>query len=83
MDSNIFEDPHKFDPSRLDASSKTIPRFTYVPFGAGPRIESLLLIHHLITKYKWTEMIPDEPTTRQPLPYPAMGLPVRLEPRNA
>ena len=91
MDHNIFEDPYKFDPSRFDASSKTIPRFSYLPFGAGPRIcpgaefariESLLVSHHLITKYKWTEMIPDEPITRQPLPYPAMGLPVRLEFRN-
>ena len=33
MDNNIFEDPNKIDPSRFDASSKTFPRFTYVPFG--------------------------------------------------
>ena len=91
MDNNIFEDPNKIDPSRFDASSKTFPRFTYVPIGAGPRIcpgaefariESLLLIHHLITKYQWTDMIPDEPVTRGPIVFPTLGFPVKLLPRD-
>ncbi|EEF41576.1 cytochrome P450, putative [Ricinus communis] len=91
MDETIFEDPDKIDPSRFDTPSKLSPRFTYIPFGAGPRIcpgtefarvESQLGIHNLITEYQWTEVIPDEPVTRAPIPYPAMGLPLKLEPEN-
>ncbi|KAK0607835.1 hypothetical protein LWI29_021313 [Acer saccharum] len=92
MNNDIFEDPNKFDPSRFETSSKAaFPPYTYVPFGAGPRMcpgaefvraKILLVIHHLITKYQWTELIPDEPVTCDPLPYPAMGLPVKLYQRN-
>jgi cytochrome P450 len=91
MDKSIFEDPEKFDPSRFDTSSKTFPPYTYVPFGAGlricpgadfVRIESMLVIHHFITKYRWKEIIPDEPIVHDPMPYPAMGLPVKFYPRS-
>ncbi|CAK7339979.1 unnamed protein product [Dovyalis caffra] len=91
MDKCIFEDPDKFDPSRFESSSKTFPPYTYIPFGAGQRIcpgaefvriESMLVIHHFITKYQWTEIIADEPIFRDPMPYPAMGLPVKFYPRN-
>ncbi|OMO90111.1 Cytochrome P450 [Corchorus olitorius] len=91
LDNNIFENPDKFDPSRFENTSKAFPPYTYVPFGAGPRIcagiefarvEALLIIHHFVTKYNWTEMVPDEPITREPMPYPAMGLPVKLFPKN-
>lgn len=91
MDENIFKDPEKFDPSRFDSSSKSFPPYTYIAFGAGPRncpgsefarVELLLIIHHLITNYGWTEMIPNEPIVRKPMPYPAMGLPIKLYPRK-
>ncbi|WCJ20076.1 Cytochrome P450 716B1 [Euphorbia peplus] len=85
MEEKIFEGPNKFDPSRFE--KKSYPPYTYLPFGAGPRIcpgaefgkiESMLVIHHFITKYEWKEMIPDEPITINPMTYPAMGLPVKF-----
>ncbi|KAF6152896.1 hypothetical protein GIB67_033467 [Kingdonia uniflora] len=88
MDPDIFQEPEKFDPSRFESSSKSIAKFTYLPFGAGQRIcpgiefariEVLLVIHHLVTNYRWTPMIHDEPVATDPTtPFPAMGLPVKL-----
>ncbi|CAL5322811.1 unnamed protein product [Camellia sinensis] len=91
MDENIFSEPEKFDPSRFENPSGSIPPYTYIPFGAGyricpgaefARIEVLLIIHHLITNYEWSEMIPNEPIVREPTPYPAMGLPLKLHPNK-
>lgn len=86
-DNSIFLEPEKFDPSRFEAASKSYPPYSYIPFGAGPRIcagsefariEVLLVMHHLVPNYEWSEMIPNEPITRDPLPYPVMGLPIKL-----
>ncbi|XVF24340.1 hypothetical protein REPUB_Repub13aG0119400 [Reevesia pubescens] len=91
MDENIFKDPEVLDPERFEGSSKLLPPYTYIPLGAGPRmcpggeyarIEGLLIIHRLIMNYQWTELIPDEPISCEPMPYPAMGLPVKLHQRN-
>ncbi|GFZ15107.1 hypothetical protein Acr_24g0012970 [Actinidia rufa] len=91
MDENIFQEPEKFDPSRFENPTKSIPPYTYVPFGAGPRIcpggefarlEVLLIIHYLIINYEWMETIPNEPLTREPLPYPAFGLPLNIHPKK-
>ncbi|KAK1315008.1 hypothetical protein QJS10_CPA06g00181 [Acorus calamus] len=87
MDGRIFKDPKKFDPSRFEAS-RTYPPYTYVPFGAGQRmcpgsefskVEVLLIVHHFVLNYRFSEMIPDEPLTRIPVTSPALGLPIKLE----
>ncbi|KAF6169704.1 hypothetical protein GIB67_004096 [Kingdonia uniflora] len=86
-DPDIFEEPEKFNPSRFEGPS--IAPFTYVPFGGGVRIcpgngfartTVLLVIHHLLTNYRWTPKIHDEPISTNPVPFPAMGLPVKLHP---
>eukprot|EP01018_Ginkgo_biloba_P016324 Gb_33310 [translate_table: standard] len=88
MNEDIFAEPHKFNPSRFDGQTASLPPYTFVPFGGGTRVcpgydfakvETLLAIHHLVTTYRWSTMIPDEPVTRDPMPYPAMGLPIKLK----
>ncbi|KAB5532243.1 hypothetical protein DKX38_018913 [Salix brachista] len=92
LDSKKFEDPVKFNPSRFDTNPKSSdPPCTYLPFGAGPRVcpgadfartEVLLIIHHLITNYKWTAMVEDELVVRDPMPFPNKGLPVKIYPNH-
>ncbi|KAK1264843.1 Taxane 13-alpha-hydroxylase [Acorus gramineus] len=89
-DKAIFRHPEKFDPSRFKGGSSA-PPFSYVPFGGGlhicpgydyVRILSLVVVHHLILNYQWSETVADEPITRNPFAYPAMGLPIKLYRRN-
>ncbi|KAF8397113.1 hypothetical protein HHK36_016020 [Tetracentron sinense] len=91
MNKDIFNDPTEFNPSRFENPSKPIPPLTYIPFGAGhhmcignefARVETLIIIHHMVTKFDWSQVNPDEMITRQPMPYPSMGLPIMLNARN-
>jgi len=84
-----FPDPEKFDPSRFEGNRPT--PFTYVPFGGGPRmcpgkeyarLEILIFIHNLVTKFKLEKVIPDEKIIYNPSPVPANGLLIRLQPLN-
>ncbi|KAK3429902.1 hypothetical protein EUGRSUZ_E01403 [Eucalyptus grandis] len=84
-----FPDPEKFDPSRFEGNGLT--PFTYVPFGGGPRmcpgkeyarLEILIFIHNLVTKFKLEKVIPDEKIIYNPSPVPANGLLIRLRPLN-
>ncbi|KAH9739579.1 Abscisic acid 8'-hydroxylase 1 [Citrus sinensis] len=59
----IFPDPEKFDPSRFEVSPK--PN-TFMPFGNGThscpgnelaKLEILVLLHHLTTKYRLVNLI--------------------------
>jgi len=34
----LWRDPDAFDPTRFLADAPAIPRFAYMPFGAGPRV---------------------------------------------
>ncbi|KAF5271172.1 hypothetical protein FQR65_LT17687 [Abscondita terminalis] len=60
-DPQYFPNPEKFDPERFnDENKQNIEPFSYLPFGAGPRIciasrfalmENKILIFHLLSKF--------------------------------
>jgi cytochrome P450 family 26 subfamily A len=90
MDKDIFENPQEFDPSRFENQTKPIPPFSYLPFGAGvhncignefARVETLTTIHNFVKLYEWSQLNPEETITRQPMPYPSLGLPIKIKPR--
>ncbi|GAA0158686.1 oxygenase [Lithospermum erythrorhizon] len=79
-----FPEPEKFDPSRFEVSPK--PN-TFMPFGNGShacpgnelaKLEILVLIHHLTTKYRWSMMGPRNGIQYGPFPLPQNGLPIKL-----
>lgn len=80
----IFPDPEKFDPSRFEVSPK--PN-TFMPFGNGThscpgnelaKLEILVLLHHLTTKYRWTMVGTNSGIQYGPFALPMNGLPIRL-----
>ncbi|CAN8286782.1 unnamed protein product [Cochlearia groenlandica] len=84
----IFEDPMGFDPSRFD---KPIQAYTYLPFGGGPRlcaghqlakVSILLFLHFVATSYDWSLVYPDETISMDPLPYPSLGMPIKISPKG-
>ncbi|KAH9323074.1 hypothetical protein KI387_017713, partial [Taxus chinensis] len=67
-DDEVFKQPNKFDPSHFDDK---IPPFIFVPFGGGTRLcpgsnfsklQAVIFMQFLTSKYKWSLMIPDEKT---------------------
>jgi len=90
MNKDIFENPEKFDPSRFENRTKPTPPFSYIPFGAGlhycignefARVQTLITIHNFVKTYEWSQMKPEETITRRPMPYPSLGLPIKIKPR--
>ncbi|XP_051147073.1 abscisic acid 8'-hydroxylase 4-like [Andrographis paniculata] len=80
----FFNDPQKFDPHRFDVPPK--PN-TYMPFGNGAhscpgnelaKLEMLILIHHLVNKYRWEVVGPMHMVQYKPFPVPYDGLPARF-----
>ncbi|XP_020524371.1 abscisic acid 8'-hydroxylase 1 isoform X1 [Amborella trichopoda] len=81
---DIFPDPEKFDPSRFEVAPK--PN-TFMPFGNGihscpgnelAKLEILILLHHLTTKYRWTVMGSNNGIQYSPFPLPQNGLPIKF-----
>ncbi|KAK1280908.1 Cytochrome P450 [Acorus gramineus] len=87
MDETAFPEPEKFDPSRFEGASKSFPPYMYVPFGGGQRVcpgndyarvSLSLIVHHLVTNFRWSMLIPNEPIVRIPFADPAMNLPIKI-----
>nr|QNN89096.1 cytochrome P450 [Azadirachta indica] len=85
-----FPEPEEFDPSRFERNQERVP-FSYVPFGGGPRIcpgkeyarlQILVFMHNVITKFSWEKVFQDEKMIRDPLLVAAKGLPIQLYPHN-
>ncbi|KAL3617675.1 hypothetical protein CASFOL_037996 [Castilleja foliolosa] len=90
MDSSLFPDVMKFDPSRYDGAGP-LP-YSYVPFGGGPRmcpgkefarLEILTFLHYVIRRFRWDLVIPDEKMIYHPMITPEKGLPIRIHPHKA
>ncbi|KAF5751210.1 Abscisic acid 8'-hydroxylase 4 isoform 1 [Tripterygium wilfordii] len=80
----FFTDPQTFDPSRFEVSPK--PN-TFMPFGNGvhacpgnelAKLEILIFIHHLVTKFRWEVVGSKDGIQYAPFPVPQQGLPARF-----
>jgi cytochrome P450 len=79
-DPRYFQDPEAFNPSRWESSlAKRVPKYAYLPFGAGPRIcigssfamtEAILLLA-TIAKTCRLELFPEQ---RRVIPQPSTTL---------
>ena len=85
-----FANPDVFDPSRFEGSGPA--PFTFIPFGGGPkmcpgkeyaRLEILVFMYNVVTRFKMHKLIPDEKIINLASPTPVNGLPVLLRRRNA
>ncbi|KAJ6709777.1 CYTOCHROME P450 26 [Salix koriyanagi] len=73
-----------FDPTRFEVAPK--PN-TFMPFGSGhhacpgnelAKLEMLIMIHHLLTKFRWEVVGSQSGTQHGPFPVPLHGLPARF-----
>lgn len=86
-ESEYFEDALTFNPSRFE---EPVQPYAYLPFGGGTRqcagyqlakLNILILIHYVVTKYEWSLVYPEEPIVVDPLPFPSQGMPIRISPK--
>ncbi|XP_030945095.1 beta-amyrin 28-monooxygenase-like [Quercus lobata] len=84
-----FQDPEKFNPSRFEGNGPE--PYTFVPFGGGPRmcpgreyarLEILVFMHNVVTRFKWEKAILDEKLSFNISPIPVNGLPIYLKPHG-
>jgi cytochrome P450 len=92
-DARYYDDPFRFDPERwANDRANGQPPFTYLPFGAGPRIcigesfawmEGILVIATLAQRWR-PRLVPGHPVELQPLITlrPKYGIRMVLEPRS-
>ncbi|KAK9064187.1 hypothetical protein SSX86_015567 [Deinandra increscens subsp. villosa] len=89
MDDSIFQNPTMFDPTRFDKHAPPPPPFSYVAFGGGPRMcpgfelakmETLVMMHRLVTRFSWELLNKDESFKRIPMPEFDQGLLVHVKP---
>lgn len=80
----FFKDPQVFDPSRFEVAPK--PN-TFMPFGNGvhacpgnelAKMEMLVFVHHLLTKFRWEVVESKAGIQYRPFPIPFNGLPARF-----
>ncbi|KAJ0052102.1 hypothetical protein Pint_01437 [Pistacia integerrima] len=81
-----FEDPLSFNPSRFE---EAFPPYVFLPFGGGPRVcagyqlaklNILIFVHYVVTRYNCSLLDPNEPITMDPLPFPSYGMPIKISP---
>lgn len=80
----FFTEPQKFDPHRFE----TAPRpNTFMPFGNGAhscpgnelaKLQILIFVHHLVNKFRWEVVGPQNGIQLRPFPVPQNGLPARF-----
>ncbi|KAI3673027.1 hypothetical protein L6452_39136 [Arctium lappa] len=80
----FFHNPQEFDPSRFEVAPK--PN-TFMPFGSGvhacpgnelAKLEMLIMVHHLVTKYRWEVVGSKSGIQYGPFPVPMHGLPAKF-----
>ncbi|KAH6775983.1 hypothetical protein C2S52_013544 [Perilla frutescens var. hirtella] len=87
LDESIYPDPYKFNPSRYEKHGATPPH-TFVAFGGGARtcpgnefarIETLTMIHYLVTGFNWKLCLEENIMSRDPMPAFNQGLPIQIQ----
>lgn len=83
--SEFFKDPQNFDAYRFNIAPKPD---TFIPFGNGAhacpgnelaKMEMLVFIHHVVTKYRFHVVKPDNGVEYRPFLIPKQGLTARLQ----
>ncbi|KAK2974796.1 hypothetical protein RJ640_005580, partial [Escallonia rubra] len=90
MDETIFPDPSKFDSKRFEQQVPA-PPYSFVAFGGGQRIcpgyefakiETLAMVHYLVTRFTWKLSCKDDSFSREPMPVFNQGLPIQITPKK-